>query len=289
MTYGQFALFVIKEIEGIYGYREARSIQRYIFSFITNKPATDLLLIQDEEIDSEFENRILKYLPELKAGVPVQYVVGKTWFLDIPLLVTPEVLIPRPETEELVNMVIKENQRIDNLNILDIGTGSGAIAIALAKYLRPSKITAIDISEGAIIVAKKNAVLNQTDVNFLKMNILDSDTTHSDYPIPIQQKFDIIVSNPPYVKESEKDLMQANVLDHEPHTALFVSDEDPLIFYRAIFKFSELHLAENGYIYLEVNEYEAGNFKELSEKFGFCNIEIRQDLHSKNRFVKAWK
>lgn len=288
MTYGQLSIIVIQKLENIYGLREAKSIQRYLFSSLEDRSATQWLLIQDQETTEDFERQVLTMLPELIQKMPVQYVVKKSWFNNLPFIVTPSVLIPRPETEELVNRIIEDTAHLKSLKILDIGAGSGAICISLAKHLDSSEVTAIDISDDALDIARKNAQLNNVVVNFLQYDILKFKFV-DDIGIKTFGEFDVIVSNPPYVKESEKVLMQENVLNYEPHIALFVKDEDPLLFYRAIIEFSLLHLAKDGYLYFEINENEGHNLKALLQLKGFEHIDLYKDFHDRDRFIRARK
>jgi release factor glutamine methyltransferase len=197
------------------------------------------------------------------------------------------VLIPRPETEELVEFILSEvrNHKSEVSQILDIGTGSGCIAIALKKNLPDANVSAIDISDEALLIAKANAILNQTIVNFLRADILS--------PISPKNKsegtFDIIVSNPPYVRISEKEKMSKNVLDYEPHLALFVNDNDPLLFYKAIAEFALENLSPNGKLYFEINEALGAEIKKLLEEKGFKNVEVKKDMSGKERMTVASK
>lgn len=233
---------------------------------------------------------------ELMTNMPIQYVIGKTDFCDMTFEVNENVLIPRPETEELVSLILSTDngqrstdnrqqstvngQRItDTINILDVGTGSGCIAISLAKLIENSNVTAIDISEKALEVAKRNATLNGVDVDFIQADIL------SDFHI--SKKFDIIVSNPPYVCESEKNNMRANVLEFEPSTALFVDDNDPIVFYRHIINFAKENLTPHGVVWFEINENLGKETVELCKSYGFSNSLVIKDFLGKDRFVKS--
>lgn len=218
---------------------------------------------------------------ELKTNKPVQYVTGEAEFYGMPFFVNSSVLIPRPETEELVDLIVKREKK-SGLQILDIGTGSGCIAISLANTLFEADVFAMDISVDALNLAIKNSEINGTEIIFLQEDILN----------PSKNKnvlFEVIVSNPPYVTVSEKKLMHANVLDYEPHQALFVEDENPLIFYEAIVEFAKTNLKNNGRIYLEINEKLAKETSLLLEKNGFLKIEIINDINSKNRMISALK
>lgn len=231
------------------------------------------------------ESEILKLhaaVKELLANKPVQYITGKTRFLDIELSVNENVLIPRPETEELVNLIInKEKSEIPQ--IIDIGTGSGCIAIALKKHLPDSKITAIDVSREALKLAKQNSLFHQLAIDFLQVDILNPDSFKS------LELFDVVVSNPPYVMEHDKKQMQPNVLVYEPHSALFVSDDNPLQFYEAMLQFCQVHLNVNGRLYFEIHEQQGENILKLIENYGFDHGELHTDIHGKNRFVTAIK
>ena len=219
---------------------------------------------------------------DLLKNKPIQYAIGETEFCDLKFKVNENVLIPRPETSELVMKIINSQQPTANSQqlILDIGTGSGCIAISLAKNLPNSKVYALDISEKALEVAKGNAINNDTDVTFIHDDILSLKNK-------IETQFDIIVSNPPYVRELEKAEMRDNVLDWEPHNALFVSDNDPLIFYRNILEFAKSHLKENGEIWFEINEYLGKEMADLCKEYGFSDVEIFKDFRGKERALKT--
>lgn len=219
---------------------------------------------------------------DLLKNKPIQYIIGETEFCDLKFMVNESTLIPRPETSELVMKIVNRQQATDNrqLSILDIGTGSGCIAISLAKHISNSKVYALDISEKALEVAKKNAINNNVDITFIHDDILSL----KNY---IENKFDIIVSNPPYVRELEKAEMRNNVLNWEPHTALFVSDNDPLIFYRAILKLAKTHLKENGEIWFEINEFLGKEMHELCHEIGFSKIETFEDFRGKERICSV--
>lgn len=231
------------------------------------------------------ESEILKLhaaVKELLANKPVQYITGKARFLDIELSVDESVLIPRPETEALVQLIIRE-EKTPHLQVLDIGTGSGCIAIALKKNLPDSEISAIDISPDAIKTAAFNSKQHRIPIQFQQVDILNPDSSNS------LGNFDIVVSNPPYVMESDMRKMHKNVLDYEPHTALFVKDEDPLKYYRAILEFCQLHLRGGGRVYFEINEKQGENILQLFHECGFHRSELHTDIHDKNRFAIAIK
>lgn len=221
---------------------------------------------------------------DLLKNKPIQYIIGETDFCDLKFKVNGNVLIPRPETSELVYKIVERQKTKDKrqLSILDIGTGSGCIAISLAKNIPDSKVYALDISEKALEVAKGNAINNNVDVTFINDDILSLKNN-------IDTKFDIIVSNPPYVRELEKAEMRDNVLNWEPHNALFVSDNDPLIFYRNILEFAQTHLNENGEIWFEINEYLGKEMTVLCKEYGFSDVKIFEDFRGKERVVKVNK
>ena len=221
-------------------------------------------------------------LEQLKCEVPVQYLLGKTSFYGLDFEVNPTVLIPRSETEELVDWIIKSlKSRIGNskLKILDIGTGSGCIALSLAKNVENAQVFAIDISDKALATAKKNAEVNKVEVTFLHQNILDT--------ADLNQNFDIIVSNPPYVRNLEKQEIKKNVLNNEPHLALFVEDNDALIFYKKIAKLAQQSLSQNGELFFEINQYLGQEMIEMLEKMNFRTIELRKDIYGNDRMIRA--
>ncbi|HLN53526.1 MAG TPA: peptide chain release factor N(5)-glutamine methyltransferase [Lentimicrobium sp.] len=296
MTYGQLANFAIEELKQLYEEREARAIQRYLFSSLSKVSMSDLFLLYNEIVPKDFENRVINSINELRYHKPVQYVTGKVHFSDMDFEVNTHVLIPRPETEELVNLIVKRSNPQTSYNILDIGTGSGIIAVSLAKLLPKSLVSAIDISGEALAIAKKNASSNNTNIDFQQLDILmylhepaPSSQSHYFDRSGNEARFDIIVSNPPYVKESEKTVMSPNVLEYEPHLALFVSDDDPLEYYKAIINFAKRHLGSYGMLYFEINESEDKNLKALLEVNGFSGVEVFKDFNGKPRFVSSIK
>lgn len=225
--------------------------------------------------------RFQKAIAKLKNYEPIQYILGNTEFYGIIFEVNPSVLIPRPETEELVSWIIDNCKDSQDISVLDIGTGSGCIAISLAKNLKHAKVYALDVSEDALKLAKLNADKNEVDIEFIEADILDCDLGNI--------KFDVIVSNPPYVRELEKEAMSANVLNHEPPLALFVKDDDALLFYRKIAEISENILKPNGQLYFEINESLGEPTKELLANNSFNNIELKMDIFAKDRMIKAIK
>lgn len=219
------------------------------------------------------------YCQELQKQKPIQYLLGKTQFFGLEFFVNEHTLIPRPETEELVNWIVADHQNSKKLQILDIGTGSGCIAISLSKNLQADTF-AFDFSYEALEVAQKNADHNQAFVHFVEFDIL-SDAWEGD-------PFDIIVSNPPYVRELEKSQMKLNVLDYEPHLALFVPDENPLLFYEKIADFAKEHLTENGKLYFEINQYLGQETSEMLRVKGFKNVILKKDIYGNDRMILAY-
>ena len=229
--------------------------------------------------DEKFQKAIFR----LKIHEPIQYIIGETEFYGLPFKVNKHTLIPRPETEELVEWIYIEfsNQQstINNQQFLDIGTGTGCIAISLAKNLPNAKVSALDISEEALKIAQQNAEMNKVKIDFFQTDILAAET--------LPKKYDVIISNPPYVRELEKKQMQQNVLKHEPESALYVSNEDPLLFYRAISHLAKKHLNPEGKLFFEINEYLADELTALLEGEGFKNIQVKKDIFGKDRMIKC--
>ncbi len=246
-------------------------------------------------ITKEEEQPLFEALSKLKLEQPIQYVLGKTEFFGLPFKVNEHTLIPRPETEELVEFVIKGSKfkvqssetsksKTENFKILDIGTGTGCIAISIAKNSPNAQVFALDVSKDALKVAKENAELNETNVILLESDILNRDSWNLAFS---DLHFDIIVSNPPYVRNLEKDEMKNNVLQNEPHLALFVEDEHPLVFYKAITEFAAKYLNNHGQLYFEINQYLGQEMVALLEDSGFQNIELKKDIFGNDRMIKA--
>ncbi len=276
-----------KALKSIYPEQEASAIAREVFLRILLLSPDQRVLKANETIPLSSQNMLHDALRQLLTGKPVQYVTGVCSFLDLELKVEPGVLIPRAETEELVSWVASELESSNQERpaaILDIGTGSGCIALSLAKRLPKARVSACDISPQALKVAKENARLNHVKVGFFACNILDvsMDSAHF-YP----HRYECIVSNPPYVRQSEMKWMRPNVLDFEPGQALFVDDSDPLLFYRAIGRLALHALKPGGMLFFEINEYLSAETSELLKQLGYKNIEARSDLYGKPRFLKA--
>ena len=272
-----------EELLGYYPETEVTSFFHLLCESLLNLTRVNISLSLYQVVSGKKYHKFQIAIERLKIYEPIQYIIGETQFYGLNFNVNKTVLIPRPETEELVDWIIKENEAKNEINILDIGTGSGCIAIALAKNLKNTKVFALDVSTEALDVAKKNAVNNEVDIEFIEHDILN-------VVLEIKNlKFDIIVSNPPYVRKLEKDLMQDNVLKHEPHLALFVDDDNALIFYKAITEFSKKHLSKNGQLYFEINEYLGDSTKVLLENENFKHVELRQDIKQKDRMLKGVK
>jgi len=260
--------------------KEANFLVDSVISHFAEIPRLQLSLNGDKRVGESLLLDMHFAIKSIKAGKPLQYALGETEFHGMVFKLNESVLIPRPETEELVDLIYHENQSKMNLSILDVGTGSGCIAISLSKLLK-SNTLAIDVSEKALEVANENANLNKADVQFFQMDILENDV-HNQLPYNL----DLIVSNPPYVRELEKKLMQPNVLDFEPGLALFVEDDHALIFYETITQMAQNHLSPNGQLWFEINEYLANETKELVKQY-FDNVIIINDYKGQPRFIKA--
>ena len=275
MTLQDFKLKMISELSSIYEMDELNSIFNLLSEDYLKIPRSKILLAHEIDLNESNQTLFQSALERLKTHEPIQYVLGKTSFMDMEFKVNSSVLIPRPETEELVRLMLKED--LDGKNILDIGTGSGCIAISLAKNLPNAKVTAIDISKDALEVAKENAKLNNVEVNFINADI---------FKYKSDKKYDVIVSNPPYVLESEKIIMKQNVLDFEPDLALFVDDNEPLKYYLEIINFSKYCLKSKGMIYFEINKRFSSELKTelLNSKLNFS---VKKDFARFPRFIKA--
>lgn len=262
----------------VYGKGESDAIIRLIFHYLKGWSLTDILIHQNEELSPFIKSEIDKILVRLLNYEPIQYITGHARFHGMDLTIKPGVLIPRPETDELVDLILDENRGRDDLKVLDVCTGSGCIAISLAKNLPFSKVTAVDFSDIAIEIASQNSYTLKTKVQFIKEDIFDWAP---------KDKFDIIVSNPPYVMDKEALAMERNVLDYEPHEALFVRDDDPLVFYKRIADMAKTSLVETGKIYFEINPLLADDLKNLMKEKGFQNINLFRDSFGKLRFLTA--
>jgi len=277
-TIQQFTTKLIKELNGFYPKNEIRQFSKLMLEHILNVSTTQLLMMNFEMLNEQQLNHLEQMTTKLKQHIPIQYIIGETVFYDLCFKVNPSVLIPRPETEELVDWIIKE-QKGKLTKLLDIGTGSGCIALSLKANMPVIEITAWDISIDAIATAKTNAEKLNLDIIFKQVDVLNFRVG--------TEKFDCIVSNPPYVRELEKEMMESNVVEHEPHTALFVSNNDPLLFYRTIAQIGQQMLQPKGFLYFEINEFLAEDMTEMLSHLGYSNIECRKDINGRNRMMKA--
>ncbi|GGG42869.1 peptide chain release factor N(5)-glutamine methyltransferase [Bizionia arctica] len=278
-----------KELDAIFGANEVGSFFNILISHYLKLNRIALVLDPELTISKVEEQPLFEALSRLKLEEPIQYIIGETEFYGLPFKVNEHTLIPRPETEELVEWIMKcHSNRSDesNFNILDIGTGTGCIAISLAKNLPNARVYAIDVSKEALNIAKQNTELNQIEVQFIEADILNIDSWNLEFD---NLKFDIIVSNPPYVRNLEKIEIKNNVLKHEPHLALFVEDSNPLQFYEAIANFAMVNLKEKGLLFFEINQYLGNETKQLLHNKGFTDLELKLDIFGNNRMLKALK
>ena len=285
MTTGEVYIDFIRELKTVYEEREAETISDWVFENVTGMKRWERRANQNKEIKNSEHQQLQKYLTELLQHKPVQYVLNEAWFYKMKFFVNEDVLIPRPETEELVEWIVNEFEAGNansskTRNILDIGSGSGCISICLKKELPGANLFAIDISEKALAVAQKNARDLNAPVDFLQIDILDENKWNTLF------QYDIIVCNPPYIPLKEKDSLGRNVIDFEPAVALFVDDDNPFIFYQKIAKFSKNHLRANGRIYFEVHELQAEDIKGILENEGFTAT-IKKDIYGKDRMVRG--
>lgn len=280
LTYNNAYRELIAELNSIYDKREAAAIANIVMEEITGLDRLQRVIERDKiltENQTELHN---DYIELLKTGTPIQYCTNKAVFMDNEYYVDNRVLIPRPETEELVQWVI-DDYKNKNVDILDIGTGSGCIPISLKLALSNSSITSIDISHSALQVAKENATALNSEISFIQADFLDENSWSS------LNRFDIIISNPPYIPNSEKENMHINVKDHEPSEALFVPNENPLIFYNKIALFGKKNLKKNGSIYCELHLDHALQTKTLFEHIGYASLDLRKDMNGNWRMLKA--
>lgn len=284
MTISQFYIDFKNKLKTIYDDRETENIADWVFEHVTGLQKLERRLNVNHQLNETDLSQLQKYLKELLEHKPVQYVLQETWFYKRKFFVDENVLIPRPETEELVEWIISDShadsQHSKPTNIIDIGTGSGCIAVSLKKELASANITAIDVSEKALEIAKKNASVFNTPIGFIEINFLDETEWNN------LKTYDLIVSNPPYIPIKEKNIMAKNVTEFEPSIALFVNNNDPFIFYKKIAGFAKSHLNRNGKIYVEVHENYAKEVKDIFEQTGFTS-EIRKDIYGNARMVKA--
>jgi release factor glutamine methyltransferase len=270
--------YIKEELKSSHTPDEISEYIKLIFSFIRNYNLTDLILKHEEKLtDAEFKN-VCSIISRIKSSEPIQYILGQTEFCGLLIKLNHSVLIPRPETEELVQWIFS-GAKTPPERILDLGTGSGCIALALKKFFPASNVAGCDISDDALTVARKNALANHLNIRFFNADILDWEN------YPGWEEADLIVSNPPYVTHREKSSMKNNVMDFEPHMALFVPDEDPLLFYRRITEFSETWLSKGGKLYVEINEQFGHEVVNMLNSAGFRAVEIHKDMQGKVRMV----
>lgn len=291
MNIKQIKELFFNELTAVFDKIEAESIFYILLEEIHNMKRIDLALAPDFELNTDQINQWNFYIKELQLHKPIQYILGKTEFFGLPFLVNEQTLIPRQETEELVEWILKgesqttkeSNTQLPTSRILDIGTGTGCIAISLAKNLENSEVFALDVSENALEIAKKNAQENHVKVQFIQQNILEVTNPISNFQLPIS--IDIIVSNPPYVRHLEKEEIKPNVLEYEPHLALFVPNDDALLFYKKIAEIAKEILVPNGQLFFEINQYLGKETVVLLQNLGFKNIELKKDLYGNDRMI----
>lgn len=275
--------YIRDSLKDIYPPREAQALLRLVMERVCCLLPHQLLLGKDKDLSDTEKSSIKEIVEGLRKRKPIQYLLGTADFYGMEFRVTPAVLIPRPETAELVERIIRDYVG-SSPSVLDIGTGSGCIAIALAKHLPGSQVTAIDISPEALKVADENARSNHVCVSFIQQDILNP---RFDESSDEKSQWDCIVSNPPYIMNREKTEMEANVLENEPHLALFVPDNDPLLFYKAIARIGQKHLTPNGRLYLEINAQKGLETVAMLQQENYKEIELIQDLYGKDRMIKA--
>lgn len=273
---GDIKKFIHNELKNKYSNEEIKSFTNILFSSFTNLSSAHITAFEQETINESELLKIYLAVEDLKKYKPIQYIIGKVEFLNIDIKVNENVLIPRPETEELCQYIIQENKDKE-VKIVDLCSGSGCISLALAYNIKKSKVYGVDVSLNALELAKKNA-------NNLKLNVIYRQNDILDEGFDIEEDFDIIVSNPPYVRELEKKQMSENVLNYEPHLALFVNDENPLIFYEKIVQFAQKRLKKGGKIYLEVNNFLASETIVLFSEKEYVR-RIVKDIFDKDRFI----
>lgn len=276
-----------KELDAIYGKNEVDSFFFIVTDEYLGLPRLAFSLQPDFTVTKEEEQPLFEALSKLKLEQPIQYILGKTEFYGLPFKVNEHTLIPRPETEELVDWIVTESSKSNKpLNILDIGTGTGCIAISLLKNVKNAQVFALDVSKDALIIAEENSKINEVDVQFINADILNEERWNSVFK---GLNFDIIVSNPPYVRHLEKAEIKKNVLDYEPSLALFVEDNDALLFYRSITNFSKEYLKNDGRLFFEINQYLGNEMVQLLENNGFKAIQLKKDIFGNDRMIRAVK
>lgn len=278
-TISYLSQYAREELKDTYTPEEIRHLCRLIYTDVLQYTNIDIHIKKHDTLDESFVKKFYDIVAHLKGNEPLQYIIGETEFAGLKFRLNPDTLIPRPETAELVNWLTRFPLPT-RPTILDVGTGSGCIAVSAASLLPGAEVYAIDISGNALLQAEENARLNKVEVHFAERNIL----TWEDY---VWESYDVIVSNPPYVRECEKEQMQARVLDYEPARALFVPDNDPLIFYRAIAAFGMHHLKPGGLLFFEINEVLGTETAKLLEEQGYTDVVLKKDFYDKERFTVA--
>ncbi len=274
--------FLLNKLRTLFPDSEASQVTDWVMEHLTGSKKAERMVYKNSALTAKEEMDLRQYLEKLLNHEPVQYILNESWFCGLKFYVDKNVLVPRPETEELVEWVIANCKfPIDELSIFDIGTGSGCIPVALKRKLRKAEVWGCDISEAALEVAKRNAYTLGVAVNFLPLDFLNKEEWDG------LSSFDIIISNPPYVPEKDKGQMHPNVLKYEPHTALFVPDNDPLIFYKAIAEFAKTHLNPGGSIYVEIHEQLGSAVITMFESEGY-RTELKKDMQGKDRMIKAF-
>jgi release factor glutamine methyltransferase len=281
MTVQEATYHVLKQLRSIYEEGEASQVTDWLMEKITGSKKNERMLYKNAALTPDEEIQLRNCTERLMQHEPVQYVLNESWFCGLKFYVDKNVLIPRPETEELVEWIIANCKfPVDELKILDIGSGSGCIPISLKRRLKKAAVWSCDVSAEALAIAQKNATTLGTDVNFIQLDFLDPNARDQ------FASFDIIVSNPPYVPEKDKDTMSSNVLQYEPATALFVPDNDPLVFYKAIAEFGKEHLTKSGSIYCEIHEATGEEVARLFNSYGYIT-ELKKDMQQKDRMLRS--
>lgn len=282
MTLDSCVAYTVARLKDVYSPGESRWMVREIFKRLKGWSQVDMVIRGNEEISPYIEHKVADVTERLLRHEPIQYIFGMADFYGLELKVTPDVLIPRPETAELVDMMVRDADGRSDLHVLDICTGSGCIAVALARNLKFAHVEAWDLSDKALAVAKKNAEMLNVKVDFRHVDALHAEWNGG-------EKYDMIVSNPPYIAESERSSMEANVLEHEPAMALFVPDDNPLVFYTSISAFAMDALVEGGRVYFEINPHYASELKDYMLSQGWDNVDVMADMQRLNRFLVAQK
>ena len=292
MNIDEFRIDFRQQLAGMYEPEEVENLCFLTLEYVMKMNRVEVSLSRKMDISTSSLTQLNEVTSRLSLSEPIQYIIGSTEFYGMEFQVNPATLIPRPETEELVEWIVNDTKKLaissqrdieknitEKVTILDIGTGSGCIAISLAKNISNAHVEAIDISQDALATAYQNANKNEANVTFYNQNILEVDT--------LEKRYNIIVSNPPYVRMLEKKEMRDNVLSNEPDSALFVSDEDPLVFYRKIGELAFKALEPQGSLYVEINEYLGKDMIDLLKGIGFENVQLREDMFGKDRMIKA--